>query len=62
VHARFADREALQAHRDAEHFTSITVEQLVPLVPDRWIEEFDLPASRSTGTKRPQGVTYGEYL
>lgn len=40
---RYASREALAAHRATPHFRQIVIEQLVPLLADRTIDEFDIP-------------------
>ena len=40
---RYVSREALATHRAASpHFRRIVIEQLVPLVADRTIDEFDV--------------------
>ena len=41
---RYASREALAAHRATRHFQEIVVEQIVPLLAERRIDEFDVPA------------------
>jgi len=41
---RYTSREALTAHRASPHFQQIVIEQLVPLLADRVVEEFDAPA------------------
>jgi quinol monooxygenase YgiN len=40
---RYASRDALAEHRASEHFQRIVIEQLVPLLADRIIDEFDAP-------------------
>jgi quinol monooxygenase YgiN len=40
---RYASRDALAAHRVTAHFQEIVIEQLVPLLTDRRIDEFDVP-------------------
>ena len=46
---RYASRDALAAHRAAPHFQKIVIEQLVPLLAARTIDEFDVadPAPES---------------
>jgi quinol monooxygenase YgiN len=41
---RYASREALAAHRATPHFQKIVLEQLVPLLAERKIDEFDVQA------------------
>jgi hypothetical protein len=43
---RYASHEALAAHRATSHFQEIVIGRLVPLLADRWIEEFEVPARR----------------
>jgi quinol monooxygenase YgiN len=40
---RYASCEVLAAHRATPHFRQIVIEQLVPLLVDRTIDEFDVP-------------------
>jgi quinol monooxygenase YgiN len=40
---RYASHEAVAAHRATAHFQEIVIGQLVPLLADRTIEEFDIP-------------------
>jgi quinol monooxygenase YgiN len=40
---RYASRDALAAHRATPHFHEIVIEQLVPLLAERTIDEFDVP-------------------
>jgi quinol monooxygenase YgiN len=40
---RYASRDALAAHRATPHFQEIVIEQLVPLLADRTVDEFDAP-------------------
>ena len=40
---RYSSRDALAAHRATPHFRKIVIEQLVPLLADRSIDEFDVP-------------------
>lgn len=40
---RYSSRDALAAHRATPHFQRIVIEQLVPLLADRTIDEFDVP-------------------
>lgn len=40
---RYTSRDALAAHRATPHFQRIVIEQLVPLLADRSIDEFDVP-------------------
>jgi quinol monooxygenase YgiN len=40
---RYESREALDAHRQAPHFTGTLVTQIVPLLETRTIEEYDVP-------------------
>jgi quinol monooxygenase YgiN len=42
---RYASRQALVAHRKTSHFTEVLLGQIVPLLDDRTIEEYDVPAS-----------------
>ena len=44
---RYASRDALAAHRASPHFQQIVIEQLVPLLADRTIDEFDVPAPQA---------------
>lgn len=44
---RYASREAVAAHRGSRHFRRIVIEQLVPLLADRVVEEFDVPAGEA---------------
>ena len=44
---RYASRDALAAHRAAPHFQQIVMERLVPLLADRTIDEFDVPAENA---------------
>jgi quinol monooxygenase YgiN len=39
---RYKSREALAAHRSAPHFKNIVLEQLVPLLAERTIEEIEI--------------------
>ena len=39
---RYASNEALAAHRASPHFRRIVGEQLVPLLVDRVVQEFDV--------------------
>ena len=39
---RYASRDALAAHRATAHFRRIVIEQLVPLLADRTVDEFDV--------------------
>jgi quinol monooxygenase YgiN len=41
---RYASRDALAAHRASPHFQRIVVEQLIPRLAERTIDEFDVPA------------------
>jgi quinol monooxygenase YgiN len=41
---RYASHEALAAHRATPHFQAIVIQRLVPLLADRRIDEFDVPA------------------
>jgi len=43
---RYASREALAAHRASPHFQEIVIEQLVPRLTTRTIDEFDIPEER----------------
>ena len=40
---RYASRDALAAHRATAHFQQIVIEQLVPQLASRTIDEFDVP-------------------
>jgi quinol monooxygenase YgiN len=40
---RYASREALDAHRQAPHFTGRLLAQIVPLLESRTVEEYDVP-------------------
>ncbi len=40
---RYASRDALAAHRATPHFQKIVIEQLVPLLSRRTIDEYDVP-------------------
>lgn len=40
---RYMSREALAAHRATPHFQEIVIEQLVPLLAQRTIDEFEVP-------------------
>jgi quinol monooxygenase YgiN len=40
---RYASRDALAAHRDAQHFKDYVLDQIVPLLESRVIEEYDVP-------------------
>ncbi len=40
---RYASREALDAHRQASHFTGLLTAQIVPLLESRVVEEYDVP-------------------
>ena len=40
---RYASREALDAHRQAPHFTGLLLAQIVPLLESRAVEEYDVP-------------------
>ena len=44
---RYASREAVAEHRASPHFQRIVNEQLVPLLADRVVEEFDVPAGET---------------
>jgi quinol monooxygenase YgiN len=40
---RYASRDALAAHHATPHFQEIVIEQLVPLLAERTIDELDAP-------------------
>jgi quinol monooxygenase YgiN len=40
---RYASREALDVHRRSRHFTDLLLGQIVPLLEDRSVEEYDVP-------------------
>ena len=40
---RYGSRDALAAHRATPHFQGVVIEQLVPLLADRTIDELDVP-------------------
>jgi quinol monooxygenase YgiN len=40
---RYASPEALNAHRQAPHFTGLLLAQIVPLLESRTVEEYDVP-------------------
>ncbi len=40
---RYASREAFAEHRASEHFTSLVLGRILPLLADRTVEEIDLP-------------------
>lgn len=44
---RYASRDALAAHRASPHFKSIVLDQLVPLLSIRTIDEFDVTEGKS---------------
>jgi quinol monooxygenase YgiN len=41
---RYASREALAEHRSSSHFTQVLIGRIVPLLDERTIEEYDVPA------------------
>ncbi len=40
---RYVSREAVAAHRATPHFQTIVLDQLVPLLAERTVEELDVP-------------------
>jgi quinol monooxygenase YgiN len=40
---RYRSRDAFAAHRDTAHFRQLVIDQIVPLLTERTVEELDAP-------------------